>query len=160
MYEGPSTDGPNNNQKTNLQRHGDPPVLLDSVALGRLVAMVPVPGHGSGLPGGPAAAAEAPEQGGVSALVLLVGVAGHGEEPAQRELRVSVCRAVGGRWRVMPGTRTHSGVSRAHRRDETHAQHNTDTHTRNSRPSGNTALSTCSPAPIQPPPLLVGGASP
>lgn len=72
--------------------------VLNSIALGWLVAMVTLPRH-SGRPPVRAGTAEGVEKGGVSPLVLFAGVTGHRQEAAQRVLRLRLCRV---RCQVIP----------------------------------------------------------
>lgn len=76
-----------------------PPVLLDSIVLGWLVAMVTLPWHS----GRPPECTGMAEKGGVSPLVLFTGVTGDRQEAAHRELRLRLCGMMtGGRHQVMP----------------------------------------------------------
>ena len=69
-----------------------PPVLLDSIVLGWLVAMVTLSWHS----GRPPEHTGMVEKGGVSPLVLFKGMTGHRQEVAHRELRVWCCGTMRG----------------------------------------------------------------
>lgn len=79
-----------------------PPVLLDSIVVGWLVAMVTLPWHS----GRPPECTEMVGKGGVSPLVLFAGVTGHRQEAAHRELRLRLCGMMTeGRHQVMARAR-------------------------------------------------------
>lgn len=89
-----------------------PPVLLDSIVLGWLVAMVTLPWHSAR----PPEYAGMAEKGGVSPLVLFTGVTRHRQEAAHWELWLGLCgMETGAGCQVMPsgaGQNSHMHVCR------------------------------------------------